>query len=102
MRKVDAEARVNTRNRRVGEFLQALTEQRGASGVAGGVVTKVTIRLPTEDAPEALLVIKVRSGEEDFVGFVGGLDICQAILVWAAKDQGPGLRWREDVPWGER
>lgn len=99
MRKVDAEARTNTRNRRVGEFLQALTEGRGAEGVAGGVVTRVTIRLPTTEQPGTLIVVKASGVDGDFVSFVGGLDVCQAVLVWAAQDGGPGSKWREDRPW---
>lgn len=99
MRKVDAEERVNKTNRRVGELLQGLTEGRGASGVVDGRVTRVTIRLPTEDQPEALLVVKASGAEGEFVAFVGGLDVSQALLVWAAKDLKGGLKWRVDVPW---
>lgn len=102
MRKIDAEARVNTANRRVGEFLQGLTEGRGAEGVEDGKVTRLTIRLPTEDQPEALLVVKAEGSGGAFVAFVGGLGVCQALLVWGAKDRAGGLRWREDVPWDER
>lgn len=102
MRRTEAEERVNRANRRVGEFLQALTSGRGASGVPEGAVTRVTIRMPTLEQPEALLVVKASGESGDVVAFVGGLDLCQAILVWAAKDAGPGLKWREDIPWAER
>lgn len=102
MRQVDAEARLDARNRRVGEFLQVLTEGHGAKGVPEGVIVRVTIRLPTPEEPEALLVVKAQGEGADQVAFVGGLDVCQAFLVWAAKDRGTGLKWREDVPWEQR
>ncbi|MCK4626632.1 MAG: hypothetical protein KAV00_15040 [Phycisphaerae bacterium] len=102
MRKADAEARVNAANRRVGEFLQALTQGRGASGILEGRVTRVTVMMPSEDRPEALLVVKATGDLGDRVAFVGGLDVVQAILVWAAKDSSKGLKWREDLPWSER
>lgn len=102
MRKVDAEARLDAQNRRVGEFIQALTRGRGASGIIGGEVARITIRLPTVDAPEVLLVVKAEGDEGRRIAFVGGLDIVQAILVWAAKDARGGLKWREDVPWEQR
>jgi len=102
MRNINAEDRVNRMNRRIGEFIQGLTEGRGAQGVPGGAVVRITARLPTEDSPEALLVVKATSEVGDHVAFVGGLDLTQAFLTWAAKDRGTGLKWREDVPWGER
>lgn len=102
MRDSQAEAQLGKANRRVGEFIKALTEGRGATGVDEGVVTRITIRLPTRDEPEVLLVVKASGTQGDFVGFVGGLDVAQALLVWSAKDQTKGLKWRVDVPWAER
>ena len=100
MRQVDAEAREEQRNRRVGEFVQALTQGRGATGVPGGRVTRITMRLPTEASPETLLVVKAIGDDGDVVAFVGGLDVVQALLTWRARDRKDGLKWREDKPWG--
>lgn len=102
MRKLDAEERVNRRNRRTGEFIQALTEGRGAQGLQEGKVTGISVRLPTDESPEAFLVVKATGQDGDKVGFVGGLDLVQAILVWAAKDARGGLKWRKDVPYDQR
>lgn len=102
MRNADAEARENTRNRRVGEFIQAVTDGQGAAGLETGRVSRITMRLPSRDDPEALVVVKASGEGGDFVAFIGGLDLVQALLTWAAKDQGKGLRWRVDIPWGQR
>lgn len=102
MRRVDAEKQLDARNRRIGEFLAAIGQGLGAKGILEGVVTRVTVRFPTESQPEALLVVKVTGSQGDFVGFVGGLDVVQAILVWRAKETAEGLKWREDVPWQQR
>jgi hypothetical protein len=102
MRQTDAEQRLDARNRRVGEFLQVVTEGRGAKGVPEGVVTAVNIRLPTRDEPEALLIVKAEGPTGKWIAFVGGLDVVQAVLMWATKDRRTGLKWREDVPWDAR
>lgn len=102
MRQVSAEEREGKRNRRVGEFIQALTEGRGAAGIVDGVVTGVSVRLPTAADPGVLVVVRAEGAPGKRVGFVGGLDVTQAVLTWMAKDAGPGLKWREDVPWGDR
>ncbi|MCK4627327.1 MAG: hypothetical protein KAV00_18590 [Phycisphaerae bacterium] len=83
----------------IGEFIEAVGNGRGTTGLPGGVVTRVTLRYPTEDRPEALVVVKVSAEDGDHVGFVGGLDIGTALLTWRAKDGVKGLKWREDRPW---
>lgn len=102
MRDAEREARWLKRAQGIGEFLEATGEGRGAKGVEGGRVVRLTIRYPTGDNPEVLLVVKVQGKGGDFVGFVGGLDVGTAVLTWRAKDGGKGLKWREDRPWGER
>lgn len=102
MRDVDLEAEYVRRCARVGEFLTGLGRGMGAQGIEGGVVTRVNIRLPTDDQPDTLLVVKVSGDAGAFIGFVGGLDIGTAVLAWRAKDGAAGLKWRVDVPWAER
>lgn len=102
MRDVSGEARLEKKHRRCGEFLAALTEGRGAEGVPDGTLTRITIRLPSEDDPETLWVVKATGSTGDKVAFIGGLDLCQALLTWAAKSGGKGLRWRDDIPWEAR
>lgn len=102
MRRADAEARVDRANRRVGEFIQSLTEGRGAKGVPEGTVTRLTVRLPAVEEPEALLVVRAVGADGAVVAFVGGLDVTQAVLIWAARDAGFGLKWREDLPWPKK
>lgn len=101
-RNADAEARLNAVNRRVGEWLTAVSEGRGCEGVEGGAVTDIRIRLASRENPEVLLIVKAEAAGGRYIGFVGGLDAVQALLTWRAKDAGKGLKWRVDVPWGER
>lgn len=102
MRNTDLEERTNRANRKVGEFVDALNYGRGAQGLASGVVTGFTVKMPREGAPETLVVVKAENEDGKFVAFTGALTLQQAILIWAAKDRGNGLKWREDVPWSER
>jgi hypothetical protein len=102
VRNIKAEEVLARKHRRVGEFLERLSYGGGAKGVPGGTVTRITIRLPTDDQPEVFVVVKVAGDEGDFVGFVGALDVVQALLTWMAKDASKGLKWRPDVPWAER
>lgn len=102
MRRVDVEAEYMKRNTRIGEFIAALGYGPGVAGLEGGEVQKVTIRVQTEDRPDSLIVVKVCAGGEDYVGFVGGLTVADALLAWRAKDAKAGLKWKEDVPWERR
>ena len=90
------------RVRRVGEWVEALSEGRGTTGLEGATLAGISVRMPTESQPETLLVIKARIGEDKYVAFCGALELAGALLAWRAKDGGKGLRWRVDVPWGER
>lgn len=102
MRNAGAEERLNRKNRRVGEFLDAIARGLEPRGLEGAQVVRINIRLATQLSPEALVVVKAVSENGRHIGFVGGLDIVQALLTWRAKEAGPGLRWREDVPYEER
>jgi len=101
-RNADAEERLNAINRRAGEWLAAVAEGRGCQGLTGAQVTDIRVRFPTRENPETLLVVKARTANEKYIGFVGGLDVVQALLTWRAKDGGKGLKWRVDIPWSER
>lgn len=102
MRKAEAEQRLDARNRRVGEHLDRIDQGGPVTGLDDGVLTRMSIRLPTVDEPETFLVVKASSSTGDYVAFVGGLSIVQVMLMWRAKEQAAGLSWREDVPWAER
>lgn len=102
MRQISVEEALEKKYARVGEFLQALTQGRGAEGILEGFVTGISIRLPSTDEPECLLVVKGAGVGGKYVAFVGGLDVVQAVLIWRAKAGAKGLKWREDVPWEQR
>lgn len=99
MRDVEREAVWGKRVAAIGEFIEALGSGRGVTGVDGGTLVRVTIRCPTKESPEALLVVKVSGTEGDKVGFVGALDVGTALLMWRARDGAAGLKWRPDRPW---
>lgn len=102
MRSAEAEKRLNAVNRRVGELLDAVANGMEPKGLDEATLTRINIRLPTRDSPESLIVVKAVSEQGRHIAFVGGLDVVQAMLTWRAKEAGPGLKWREDVPWSER
>lgn len=99
MRNADLEKEWTKRVGAIGEFIEAVGKGRGVTGLPGGQVTRVTLRYPTEERPEALVVVKASGEGGDSVGFVGGLDIGAALLTWRAKDASKGLKWRADRPW---
>lgn len=96
------EAQWMARCSRVGEWLEALDEGRGTEGVPAGVLTSIHVRMPTEDNPETLLVVKVEGSEGKVIGFVGAMGLAGAMLAWRAKDRTSGLKWREDLPYEQR
>ena len=99
MRSAEAEKRLAAVHRRVGELLDGIDQGMPLKGIEEGRVTRITLRLPTEESPEALLIVKAVVGEDKRIAFIGGLGIIQALLTWRAKEGGPGLKWRADVPW---
>lgn len=102
MRNADREEAWNAANRRVGEWVETLGGGRQLPGLEGGVLDSISVRVPTEDRPEAFVVLKAHVGTDKFVAFVGALTVHQAFLTWRAKVAAGGLKWREDVPYGER
>lgn len=102
VRDKEAEDRLARADRRAGEWLRALAEGRGVEGLQGGQLVSARIRMPRGDDPSALLVVKATDVEGDWVAFVGGTGPLSLMLKWRADAGSGGLRWRVDVPWGER
>lgn len=102
MRDREAEEVEGRRHRRVGEFLEALIEGQGVGGLEGLVVTGFRVRLPTEEEPSCLLVVRAAAAGGDQIAFVGAYGICDAILAWRARSAACHMKWRDDVPWAER
>lgn len=99
MRRQDDEEQLNRRNRRAGEWLAAIEFGMGVKGLVEGVLRDVRFKLPTEDDPMVLMVVRAWDASGDKVAFVGAGDVCAALLAWRKLDGGKGLRWREDRPW---
>ena len=87
---------------KVGEWVMALGAGRGCEGAAGGVLTEFRVRMPREDEPMALLIVKVTGEDAKYIGFIGAPTAEAALLAWRARDGKGGLKWRVDLPWGER
>lgn len=102
MRDAQQEQAVEKTNAKVGEFLAALTRGRGTQGLSEGKITRITIRMPTEDDPGILVVVKASAEGVDHVGFIGGWDVPMAVMAWRARDGKQGLKWRVDKPWDGR
>lgn len=99
MRDADGEKAWERRLTGASMCLEALTSGWGCKSLKNGKVSKITILLPSPERGECLLVVKAHSDDGDFVGFVGGLDVVTAMLMWKAKEGGQGLKYREDTPW---
>lgn len=102
MRDGEAEEVEARRARRVGEFLAIVGTGRAAAPLEGGRVTAWRVRMPTEEEPSVLLVVRAVAGEEGHIAFIGAFSVTDALLAWRARATGSGMKWREDVPWGER
>lgn len=101
MRSVDREQEWAKRLARVGEWVEAIEDGRGAEGLEGAEVQEVRIKLNTREEGDTLIVVKATDGVRDFVAFVGALTASEALLTWRKRSMTTGLRWREDKPWGE-
>lgn len=82
--------------------MEAIGGGRGVQGLQEGVLRDVRFKLPQEDDPMVLMVVRAVDATGKKVAFVGAGDVCGAVLAWRKRDGGAGLRWREDRPWGER
>lgn len=102
MRDADLEAAEAKRQRRVGEWLEAIHEGRGCTGLRGGVLREVRFKMPAVEDPMVLMVVKATDETGDSIAFVGAPTVSAALLAWRKRDGGAGLKWREDVPWSAR
>lgn len=102
MRNIEEEAQEERRAVSLGTFIGRLGTGGGVEGLAEGVLTGFTVRMPTEEEPSALLVVKARTEAGKWVAFVGAYSLVDCMMAWRARERGAGLRWREDKPWGER
>lgn len=94
--KEEAEAK---RDRRVGEFLSSLAESGGTGSLEAGVLVSWRVRMPTEEDPGALLVVRADVETGPLVAFVGGYRVADVILAWRKRSLAGRMRWREDKPW---
>lgn len=102
MRNVDREQAYLKRLQAVGQLMEAVDNGRVCEGLEGGTLTGFTVKAPSTERPEVLVVVKARVGSEEYVAFVGALDLVTALLTWAARERTTGLKWRPNVPWEER
>ena len=99
MRKQDDEAWLNKRNRRAGEWLAAIEVGRGVTGLTEGTLRDVRFKLPREEDPMVLMIVRADDATGKRVAFVGAGSMVGALLAWRKLDVREGLRWREDKPW---
>jgi len=99
VRQAENEERLNKADRRTGEWLRAIGQGRGRAGLEGAELVDIRFKLPREEDPMVLMVVRARVGVEKYVAFVGAGSVGQALLAWRKLDEGKGLKWRVDVPW---
>lgn len=99
MRDIEAEAAEEKRAVSVGTFILQLTQGGGLGGLAGGVLKGFSVRMPTEEDPAVLLIVKAGSDKGPRVAFVGAYRLGDALLAWRARDRKGRMKWREDKPW---
>lgn len=80
--------------------MMALEHGRGLQGLVGGDLIDVRFKMPQEEDPMVLMVVRATDATGRRVAFVGAGSVCGALLAWRKLDAGAGLRWREDKPWG--
>lgn len=102
MRDANKEAALERRHRRVGEFLESLGQIGGLGGLQEGALVDFRVRLPTEEEPAALLIVRAAGAEGRVIAFVGAYGVIDVLLAWRARSEVGRMKWREDVPWSER
>ena len=102
MRNVDKERDWAKRLQRIGEWVEHLEKGLHPGGLEDGRVKEVRALLNTRDMGDTLLVIKAHDEAGDWVAFVGGRNLAEALLTWRQREGAKGLKWKEDRPWGER
>ncbi len=102
MRDAEAEAALDKRHRRLGEFVDGMGKGVVVASLEGGALVSVKVRFPTEEEPSTLLIVRVLAEKGPLIGFVGAYGMGDALLALRARVLGKGVKWREDVPWGQR
>lgn len=102
MRDVEREAAAERRSRRIGEFIESLSGDQDLRGLTKGRLVGFQVRMPAEEEPSALLIVRALAEEGRRIAFVGAFSVGDAILAWRAREGGKGMKWREDIPWAER
>lgn len=102
MRDVQSEEILGLRCRRVGEWLERLSTGVAPASLPEGRYDGFRVRLPTEQDPSTLLVVRASAKGEKWIAFVGAYTVADAVLAWRARDLEGTVKWREDVPWSER
>jgi len=102
MRDAQSEEAAGRRCRRVGEWLERLGTGVAPVGLPEGRYDGFRVRLPSEEDPSTLLVVRASEKGAKWIAFVGAYTVADAFLAWRAREQAGSMRWREDVPWGER
>jgi hypothetical protein len=102
MRDAEREADEARRSRRIGEFIESLEGSKGSASIEGDRLVGFQMRMPTEEEPSALLIVRVASEKGRRIAFVGAFSAADAMLAWRARVKAGKMKWREDVPWAER
>lgn len=102
MRDIDQEGRAEKRAARIGAFIEAWGAEAALTGLVEGVLRDVRIRMPTEEDPGVLVIVRAFSAEGDRIVFVGAYNAGDALLAWRARAGAGSLKWRDDVPWEQR
>lgn len=102
MRDAEREQGAERRARKIGDWIGAIEGGLPTAGLEGGKLTGLQVRFPTEEEPSTLLIIKASSEAGKHIAFVGAYNLGDALLAWLARAKGDRVRWREDVPWGQR
>lgn len=79
--------------------LEKYADQRRHPGL---VLDGVRLILDADNRTNVLAVVTASRGDEALVGFVGGLDVSSVLISIRKALDGGTLKWRADVPWGER
>lgn len=74
----------------------------GLGGLADGVLTGLSVRMPTEMEPGLLLVVRATTPNGKRIAFIGAYNLGDALLAWGKRSRAGRMKWREDLPWQER
>lgn len=102
MRDVKRETLEERRRERIGHVVESLAHGHGLGKLTDGHLTGFTVRMPTEEEPGALLVVRATDNDGKHIAFVGGYRVDDLFLAWEKRSQAGRMKWREDKPWQDR